>query len=143
MDILKKILLKHRVLYYNKNKLIHNNISKTDARNKIIGMFSKAIYKDKEIKLTRMEVSFHRGKKFYQGGVVQIKIKQYVLKNGKLSLQYSDGDNGSVWIDNKYLDKKKITTKKTILTILLELLKKVNKNKKLKIMGINKLDRIL
>ena len=133
---LKNILLNYRILYYENNKLIHFDNSKTNARIKII----KKYLKRKEIvKLTRIEISFHRGKKFYQGGLVQIQIKQYQVKNDKISLVCSEGDTGSIWIDKKYLIKNKFKNKKEVLKLLLKLLKNINKNKKLKNMSINKI----
>lgn len=137
---IKKLLLNHRILYFENSKLIHHDISKTNARNKII----KKYLKSKKIrKFTRIEISFHHGKKFYQGGPIQIQIKQYQIKDKKLSLVYSKGNSGSIWISKTFIQKNKFTNLNEILIIIKKLIKNVNVKKNLKIMSINLLKRFL
>lgn len=131
---LKKILNNNRVIFFKNNKIILGDNSKTNAKHKILKKYSKI---KKPFELTRIEITFHRGTKFYQGGEVMINIKQYKFNDKKLSLIPSYGNSGSIWIDKKYLVKKKITKKSQIIKLLEKVVKNVNSKKNIKIPGIN------
>ena len=82
-------------------------------------------------------MSFHRGNKFYQGGPIQLKFKQYSIFNKKINLVYEYGTSGSIWISKKFLSREIFNKKNKILKLISLVCKKVMEKKNIKIPGIN------
>ena len=131
---IKKYLIDYRIIFIKDNKIIHHNISKTNAKKYIYKKFKS---RKKPIELTRIEISYHSGTKFYQGGKIQLNFKQYVFDDSKLKLVKSYGNSGSIWVNKKFLQRNFFRNKKKILESILKLTKKVNHHKKIQIPGIN------
>ena len=69
-------------------------------------IFIKNLNLEKNIELTRIEISYHSGTKFYQHGKIQLNFKQYIYDDNKLKLVKSYGNSGSIWINKKISSKK-------------------------------------
>ena len=140
IKIIKKHLQDHRVIYLKDNKIVLHDISKTNAKNLIIKKFQK---QKKPVRLTRIEISFHRGNKFYQGGPIQLKFKQYSVFEKKINLVYEYGTSGSIWINKKFISKDIFNDKNKILKFLSMICKKVMIKKNIKIPGINLVSKFI
>lgn len=131
---IKKYLIDYRIIFIKDKKIILHDVSKTNAKKLILKKYQ---LRKKPVELTRIEISYHSGKKFYQGGPIQLNFKQYIYQNNKLRLIKSYGNTGSIWINKKFLQRNYFKSKKKFLNILLILSKKVNLHKNIKIPGIN------
>lgn len=134
----KKLLDNYRVIYLKNNKIVIANVSKKMAKDKLKKKYTKS---KGPINITRIEITFHRGNKFYQGGEIQLNFKQYLYQDKQLKLITSYGNSGSIWMDKKYLVKKKITKKNQIKKLIENVTMNVNKKKNIKIPGINMINK--
>lgn len=139
----KKLLDNYRVIYLKNNKIIVADTSKTTAKNKVLKLLSKSkVKKSKsDINITRIEITFHRGTKFYQGGEIHFNFKQYIYEDKKLKLISSYGNSGSIWMDKKYLIRKKLEKKTQVKKLIENVTKNVNNKKNIKIPGINMINK--
>ena len=113
---IKKYLIDYRIIFIKDKKIILHDVSKNNAKKLI---FKKYQLRKKPVELTRIEISYHSGKKFYQGGPIQLNFKQYIYQNNKLRLIKSYGNTGSIWINKKFLQRNYFKSKKKFLNILL------------------------
>mgnify|MGYP006074185875 CR=1 FL=1 len=137
---IKNFLIEYRIIFLKDNKIILHDISKTNSKKIILKKYKS---RKKQVELTRIEISYHTGAKFYQGGPIQLNFKQYIYQNNKLKLIKSYGNTGSIWINKKFLQRNYFKNKKKILNTLLTLSKNVNLKKNIKIPGINLITNFL
>lgn len=133
---LKKNIDNNRIYWFNfKGKKLVVDSSKNNSKKKLI----KQLKNISKIDLIRLEITFHKGNKVFQGGPIKLNFKTFFYESKILKKNIISGKNGPIWIDNHWLKLNNINTKKKLNNLIDNIVKKVLKNHIIKVPGINKI----